>query len=97
MFKKVRKTVEMIEKMQLSQQTNMEHDEDIEMSNPKSKVFCKKNSVDDMFREIPTSKLIKTEPEDIISRTKIKKPRFDKEEEDEIGKNMPLKNRTSPS
>ena len=88
----------MIEKIPNSQQTNMEHDEDIEMSNPKSKVFCKKNSVDDMFREIPTSKLIKTEPEDIISRTKIKKPRLDRvEEEDEIGKNMPSKNRTSPS
>ena len=83
----------MIEKIPNLQQINMKH-EDIEMSNPKSKVFCKKNSVDDMFREIPTtSKLIKTEPEDIMSNTKIKKPRFDKEEEeeDEIGKDHAFK------
>ena len=94
------KKVEMIEQIPKSQQTNMEqNDEDIEISNLKTKNFSKKNSFDDMFREIPTTKLIKTEPEDIItSRTNIKKPRLDievQEEEDEIGKNMPLKNSTS--
>ena len=90
------KKVEMIQ-IPKSQQTNM--DQDIEISNLKTKNFSKKNSFDDMFREIPTTKLIKTEPEDIItSRTNIKKPRLDievQEEEDEIGKNMPLKNSTS--
>ena len=91
------KKVEMIEQIPKSQQTNM--NQDIEISNLKTKNFSKKNSFDDMFREIPTTKLIKTEPEDIItSRTNIKKPRLDievQEEEDEIGKNMPLKNSTS--
>ena len=93
------KKVEMIEQIPKSQQTNM--DQDIEISNLKTKNFSKKNSFDDMFREIPTTKLIKTEPEDMItSRTNIKKPRLDievQEEEDEIGKNMPLKNSTSSS
>ena len=90
------KKVEMIQ-IPKSQQTNM--NQDIEISNLKTKNFSKKNSFDDMFREIPTTKLIKTEPEDMItSRTNIKKPRLDievQEEEDEIGKNMPLKNSTS--
>ena len=85
------KKVEMIQ-IPKSQQTNM--DQDIEISNLKTKNFSKKNSFDDMFREIPTTKLIKTEPEDIItSRTNIKKPRLDievQEEEEEIGKDQTL-------
>ena len=83
------KKVEMIQ-IPKSQQINM--DQDIEISNLKTKNFSKKNSFDDMFREIPTTKLIKTEPEDMItSRTNIKKPRLNlevQEEEDEIGKDI---------